>query len=104
MSNTFIVNSTLDMMEDVNMRESWVPQSKNTFKFADLLVSPTEMKFDVSVLKMSFRQRMRFLSALSKLQEYYSVKKFRDSISKALPPDVTEARVGQVYARFAGEF
>ena len=84
MSNNFIVNSTLDMMDAPDMREKWVPQSKNTFKFADILVDPTGIVFDNQRFKMSFMQRMKFLRAYGALQEYYAVKKFRDSIQGAL--------------------
>lgn len=83
MSNNFIVKSTLDMLDDPNMRESWKPVSKNSYKFADILVSPTEIRFDGVPLKLSFMQRMRFLKVYGQLQEYYAVKKFRDSIALA---------------------
>ncbi len=84
MSNTFIVNSTLDMMDAGDMTEKWVPISKNTFKFADITVDPEGITFDNQRFKMSFMQRMKFLRAYGALQEYYAVKKFRDSIQGAL--------------------
>lgn len=83
MSNNFIVNSTIDMMDAPDMREKWVPQSKNTFKFADITVDPMSITFDGQKMKLNFMQRMKFLRAYGALQEYYAVKKFRDSIAKA---------------------
>lgn len=83
MSNSFIVNSTIDMMDAGDMAEKWVPISKNTFKFADITVDPEGITFDNQQFKMSFMQRMKFLRAYGALQEYYAVKKFRDSIIKA---------------------
>lgn len=82
MSNKFIVDSTLGLMEDTGMREQWKATTKNSYQFADIVISPTSMTFDNAPLKMSFMQRLKFLSAYKAIVEYHTVKRFRDSIAK----------------------
>jgi len=84
MANDVIVKGVLDLLSDHAMKDRWNLTVKNTYKFADISVSPAGIVFDGDKLKLSFTQRLTFLQAFTSLQEYHYVKKFHKSITTAL--------------------
>lgn len=80
MKNPIVVNGVLDLMEDADMREKWESVGGNVFKYADIIIGPTAMRFQGTEMYLSFFQRLKFLRYYSALQEYHQVKAFRDSL------------------------